>query len=108
MAKTRYWVLADDGKTAVPSTLEEWGKWFERADNVVFQTMVGPVQVSTVFLGLDHGFTEGGPPVLWETMILGEEDGEEETWRYTSYDKAIAGHTQIVTEMRERYGGESQ
>ena len=37
--------------------------------------------VSTVFLGLDHAFQSDGPPVLWETLILGGVlDGS--MWRY--------------------------
>ena len=44
--------------------------------------------VSTVFLGLDHNFTEVGDPVLWETMVFGE-DGGEICLRYSSEEEAI-------------------
>ena len=30
-----------------------------------------PIHVSTVWLGIDHAYTEGGPPVIFETMIFG-------------------------------------
>jgi hypothetical protein len=50
--------------------------------------------VSTVFLGLNHAFTDG-PPVLWETMIFG---GPNDGWqdRYTSRAGAEAGHLRAV------------
>lgn len=28
-------------------------------------------EVSTVFLGLDHSWTPGGPPLVFETMVFG-------------------------------------
>lgn len=33
-------------------------------------TLVGNYKVSTIFLGLDHNWEPGGPPVLWETMAF--------------------------------------
>lgn len=52
------------------------------------------VTVSTVFLGVDHGF-DGATPVLWETMIFGGPyDGEQ--WRYASRGAAIDGHFAAV------------
>lgn len=55
--------------------------------------------VSTVFLGLDHGFDKGAP-VLWETMVFGAPEGSayQEEWqdRYTSYADAVAGHIEVV------------
>jgi hypothetical protein len=53
--------------------------------------------VSTVFLGIDHGW-DGGPPVLWETMAWHGDD-EPLTWRYRSRDAAIAGHARVVIEL---------
>ena len=104
----RHWKLAPDGRTPIPcDDAMEWGRWFEDADRVVFQTQVGPYQVSTVFLGLDHSFHEGGLPVLWETMVFGPQDDEMMT-RYTSYDDAIAGHAMTLLTIMERYDGESK
>lgn len=56
-------------------------------------------RVSTVFLVMDHGW-EGGPPVLWETMVFGKTPHPEYTEdfqdRYTSHRDAIAGHLAVV------------
>lgn len=52
------------------------------------------ILVSTVFLGLDHSFGDG-PPVLWETMVFNGEHDQDQ-WRYTSQEEAIAGHSHAV------------
>lgn len=72
-----------------------WGKWFETGDRIVKQEMIGDVRVSTVFLGIDHNWSEG-PPILFETMIFGgEHDQHQErssTWKSAEamHDKACA------------------
>jgi hypothetical protein len=82
--------------------------------------MVGEIQISTIFLFIDHGF---GPsdsrPVLWETMLFsdkpncdealfrsmgfGEADAEYlgyEQWRYKSRQEAIEHHEKLVGMLR--------
>ena len=40
-----------------------WGKWFETADRHVAKTAINDeINVSTVFLGVDHSFGGGPPP----------------------------------------------
>lgn len=90
MKEQAYWIL--DKHTPVKcSSIVEWGKWFEDTKNRrVAQSSHGDVEVSTVFLGIDHNFGEG-LPLLFETMIFGgKHDGE--TWRYSTWDKAEKGH----------------
>jgi hypothetical protein len=59
------------------------------------------VCVSTVFLGLDHGSTVEGPPVLFETMVFAPDTPfDQEQERYTTYDEAEAGHQQWVARAR--------
>jgi len=36
----------------------------------VARSKIGDVQISTVFLGIDHSW-DNGPPVLFETMVFG-------------------------------------
>lgn len=73
-----------------------WGRWFESADTHVRDTARDDVRVSTVFLGLDHGF--GGRPELFETMLFvnGASEGCE---RYCTWDEAEAGHERWVTQV---------
>jgi hypothetical protein len=49
-----------------------------------------------VFLGLDHSWTPGGKPVLWETMIFGGEHDQYQE-RYTSHKDALEGHEKALT-----------
>ena len=47
-----------------------WATEYESVDRHVADDRVGEVRVSTVWLGLDHSFGFGGPPLIFETMIL--------------------------------------
>lgn len=89
------YILADDHRTPVPcDDMTTWGEWMGTADRHVGHDMRNGIRVSTVFLGLDHGFGPGAP-VLWETMIFGGPHDEYQE-RYTSYDDALAGHARAV------------
>jgi hypothetical protein len=68
----------------------EWAKSFEGSNRTVEKTTIGDVDISTVFLGIDHSFG-GGEPLLFETMIFGgDDDGYQE--RYSTWDEAVKGH----------------
>ena len=71
-----------------PCTLEEWGKMMESDQRVIEKTEVGGFEVSTVFLGLEHGARDG-KPLVFETMIFGI--AEEYQERYTSLAEAKEG-----------------
>lgn len=89
-----YYIL--DGKTpVVVPTLDAWGEWMQTANRRVNLTAVEPgVEVITSFLGMDHAW-DGGPPLLFETMVFGgPHDGEQ--WRYSTWDEAEAGHQKVV------------
>jgi hypothetical protein len=58
-----------------------------------------PIMVSTVFLGIDHGYE--GPPILWETMVFGTDFQDFGQARYRSQEEAIAGHAAIVAGLLE-------
>ena len=55
--------------------------------------------VSTVYLGMDHGFGDG-PPVLWETMMFNDSGRPGLQERYTSRQEAQAGHERICNDIR--------
>jgi hypothetical protein len=89
-----YWYILDDDRRAVPvDSLEQWAVWFEKhyfdGGRVVGKWEHHGVEISTVFLGMDHGF--GGPPMIFETMIFGgPHDGEQ--WRHSTWEEAEAFH----------------
>lgn len=103
-----YWIL-DDDHNPVPAGLMEWGRMYAEPNaRIVEKTefhvagRAEPVEVSTVFLGIDHGFGMSGPPVLFETMVFGGKLDESQ-WRYSTWDEAAAGHKAVVAELMARY-----
>jgi hypothetical protein len=92
--KSMYYKL--QGHKPIPcKDIIEWAEWYGTASRVVHKTQIGEVEVSTVFLGIDHAFVGEYPPVLFETMIFGgENDGYQE--RYTTWEEAEQGHSKIV------------
>lgn len=103
------WYKLDRNKKPIPVEYPvqdprylEYMKWLDKT-RVVKKTPIGGMEVSTVFLGLDHGFNSE-KPVLWETMIFGEGRGEdwEFQWRYTSHEEAIQGHNDVVRKLEAK------
>lgn len=93
------------GTTPVPEAdLQAWARWFETADRRVAETWVTPaIRVSTVFLGLDHQWGVG-PPLLFETMVFREGDGQD-TVRTSTWHQAEQAHEQVVELVRTRWRG---
>lgn len=88
-----------DGRTVVAvKDVLEWAKLFEFGDDKrrVGLTEVAGVRVSTVFLGIDHGFY--GEPLLFETMCFSEA-GNDIRGRWSSWDEAAESHELIVQEL---------
>jgi hypothetical protein len=87
-----------DGHTPVKELdPNKWAYWMATADRGVKLTEQGDVRVSTIFLGLDHGFGRG-PPLLFETMaFIGHADAGCE--RYRSWADAEAGHARWVQQV---------
>jgi len=98
----RHYVLGADGEPVVgPADVESWARMFDwsSTDRIVAKTDIdGEVEVSTVFLGLDHAVWDG-PPMLFETMIFGGPHDNSQ-WRYTLRKQAQAGHDAIVAALR--------
>ena len=88
------YILDENKQPKKEPDLFKWGEWMQTADRVVAKTRDGDVEVSTVFLGLDHNWG-GGAPILFETMIFG---GEHDGWqdRYSTWQEAEHGHIAAV------------
>lgn len=91
-------ILDAQGRPVPETDLIKWAEWLETADRVVGRETIGPCKVSTVFLGLDHRFGEGGPPILWETMVFGGPDKLKGTMKRCAgnREQAEAMHNEIV------------
>lgn len=97
------YILDDQGEPVPCPDLMEWARWLAHGRHLAHD-QVGDLEVSTVFLGIDHSFHGGGPPVLWETMIFHRGsrqtalDGYQE--RYASRESALRGHADAVAKAR--------
>lgn len=89
-------------------SMEEWVALLTPENKRVAQTTVGQVWVSTVWLGVDHGFG-GGPPIIFETMafVRGVSYADLLCYRYATEAEALAGHqvaVEYVSDGRRRHG----
>lgn len=94
----RMYIINSAGHVELCPDLSEWGAWMAVHDEErhLAVSEKGIVKVSTLFLGLDHGYgTDSDAPILWETRILrGIHDGE--TTRYSTKEEALKGHEKMV------------
>jgi hypothetical protein len=102
-----------------PLTIEQWATILETDTDftyrrVAYETIGDGIEVSTVWLGIDHQWG-AGPPLFFETMVFvgldepidvfGQEVHHEgtETYRWSSEAQALAGHDQLVSELRAQF-----
>ena len=95
MSSTRH--FDRDGR---PLSLLEWATLYEDMTyrRVAETTLPDGKWVSTVWLGLDHRFSEDGPPLTFETMVFQARDNLDEVdmERYSTKEEAQQGHTAMV------------
>lgn len=91
------YVLDHLGLPVEEPSLLAWGRWMAGADRCVARANIGDVSISTVFLGIDHGWS--GRPVLWETMIFGGEHNNYQK-RYHTRTEALMGHKRAFEMVR--------
>jgi hypothetical protein len=106
------WILDSNGDAiAFIGDFLVWAEWFEHADRQLARDEIGGCVVSTVFLGIDHGFGRNREPVLWETMVFEgtewstlmrrEFPRERYTRRHTSRAEALAFHALVVDAIKK-------
>lgn len=85
-----------------PITLMEWSALLHDLDRRrIGHDVIEGVEVSTVWLGIDHGWGLG-PKLLFETMTFAHVD-ELAGWcrRYPTRELAELGHEQVCEEVRQ-------
>lgn len=95
--------ILKDGEPVEEPDLLKWAAWYEEigTGRQLARDEIGGATVSTVFLGLDHGW--GGIVQLWETMVFGGAlEGEQV--RYAARAEALAGHAEMVARVRAAEG----
>jgi len=88
-----------DGHKPVPCDLLTWGQFLATGGRTVKKDTIGESLVSTVFLGIDHGFGEG-PPLLFETLVF-KGPLADEMDRYSTWEQAEQGHAAMVERVRK-------
>lgn len=77
---------------------------------IVEQTDVGPFWISTVWLGIDYRFGGHGAPLIFETMVFGNDDGAHDLSfdfdcrRYSTEAEARDGHAATVLLVQATIG----
>jgi hypothetical protein len=90
-----FWTLDSENNT-VPCDEQEWSKIINDPRRIVAQDYVNEELVSTVFLGLDHGF-DSERVLLFETMIFASgKDYDETQWRCSTWAEAIEQHAEAL------------
>lgn len=84
--------------------LLQWAEWFENAERHVAKTTMTklgtPIEVSTVFLGLDHRMGGPGKPLLFETLVFGGPmDGHMD--RCCTWQEAEEQHIKTLEILKE-------
>lgn len=89
------------GREAVRVELGVWARWFSEhyTDRHVAKLRWGPLYVSTVFLGLDHQWRDGGEPHIFETMVFWGGWRDLYCARYSTWAEAEAGHRRAVRQV---------
>jgi len=92
-----------------PTDLEGVAAFYERPERIIEQTLVdtltGALMVSTVALGIDHGFHTKGP-LIFETMVFFVDVSGEWTMselyadRYSTRAGAYVGHAHVLYALR--------
>lgn len=60
--------------------------------------LLGPQEISTVWLGINHAWTADSDPIIFETMIFGGEYDNWQ-WRYPTEEDALFHHHEIVKNL---------
>ncbi len=98
--------ILDDQNNPTPmpeDELLEWGAWMKAAKESgrvqVADDQIGAFRIRTHFCGCDHNW-EDGPPVLFETLVTENNERRDlYTQRYTNWNDAEAGHTQVCNNL---------
>jgi hypothetical protein len=103
---SRWYVLGGpDGHTPIHEPdITKAAVWFGKTEErtVAKTALPGGLEVSTVFLGLDHNMGDG-PPQLFETMVFDGDSRGVDTWRCSTWTEAEAMHAAAVKKWKKTY-----
>jgi len=95
----------DENNNPIPCTLREWGDLYQNLcgnnKRRVGDSYVNDCHISTVFLGIDHGFGATRRPVLFETMVFDNEGNDMFQSRCCTWDEAVKMHNHAIEWVKE-------
>lgn len=99
---SQFYILENKIPKPITDVLE-WAKMLKDIEKrTVKKDKIGTVNISTVFLGIDHNWSFHGQPILFETMIFGgSHDNYQE--RYATWDEAEEGHKRAIELVKQEY-----
>jgi hypothetical protein len=87
-------------KESEPIGLGDWMVLIEDRDYaIVKKTTIGEVEISTVWLGIDHSFGLSPNILIFETMVFGGPCNQEQD-RYSTLEEALKGHEHYVAKVK--------
>lgn len=96
--------ILDENNNVIPANLMEWAEWLENAGQkkIVQQDYIDDNFISTVFLGLDHGFGMSSEPLIFETMVFSGNPGKDIYCdRSTTWKEAVKGHKRAIQWVKD-------
>ena len=93
------WYILNSNHDIIQVDAERCAEWFS-ADNFsdnrrVGLDYIGSFRVSTVFLGIDHGFGDD-THVLFETTVFKDINSDLFHKRYKTWDDSVEGHAKTI------------
>lgn len=91
------YILDKDNHPVLTDDVKVFGECFKNNDKRrVGLDETNGYMISTIFLGLDHGYGSNGP-ILFETLIKDLSTGEQDVvQRYHTWNEAKRGHAKYV------------
>jgi hypothetical protein len=97
--------IMDDNGNIDDEALMLWAELFKDIEKRrIDYNQIDKVDISTVFLGIDHNYTLKGKPILFETMAFDENGDVLSCRRYSTWDDAKAGHLEALKKARIKAG----
>lgn len=99
-----YYILDEDNNVVIVDMFECF-KW--EADNserrIIGKDTMHDIEINTVFSNISIGWDENGRPLMFETLVSGD-NMEPHVRRYRSYKEAVEGHTTVITLVLQEIG----
>ncbi len=89
-----------DGTEVVSCSREEWEEfWADFDKRRVALSYLGGIEISTVFLGINHAMRPGERAQFFETRVSWGSGDELDMMRYATWDEAVAGHERAIRRL---------